>query len=231
MTSVSNSNGKVIFDKIPSGHKYKIHEVSTDDYHDVKNDIYDVNVSYGETTSPLKDTKFINNYKTRNLTIIKVVEGVSTNKKFKFEIEATYRGNNLDGTYDVVRKNGNTEATEKITFSNGKATIELKDKEQITIKDLPYRISYKIGETNNDGFIVKYQINDGAINIYNSKNIKSYTLDKDSKIKFTNISGYELPATGSSGMLILLVIGSLLLVVPVIYISVNVLNKKLTMKH
>lgn len=231
MTSVSNSNGKVIFDKIPSGHKYKIHEVSTDDYHNVKNDIYDVIVSYGETTSPLKDTKFINNYKTRNLTIIKVVEGVSTTKKFKFQIEATYRGNNLEGTYDVVRKNGNTEATEKITFSNGKATIELKDKEQITIKDLPYRISYKIEETNNDGFIVKYQINDGAINIYNSKNIKSYTLDKDSKIKFTNISGYELPATGSSGMLILLVIGSLLLVVPVIYISVNVLNKKLTMKH
>lgn len=231
MTSVSNSNGKVIFDKIPSGHKYKIHEVSTDDYHDIKNDIYDVIVSYGETTSPLKDTKFINNYKTRNLTIIKVVEGVSTTKKFKFQIEATYRGNNLEGTYDVVRKNGNTEATEKITFSNGKATIELKDKEQITIKDLPYRISYKIEETNNDGFIVKYQINDGAINIYNSKNIKSYTLDKDSKIKFTNISGYELPATGSSGMLILLVIGSLLLVVPVIYISVNVLNKKLTMKH
>lgn len=104
MTSVSNSNGKVIFDKIPSGHKYKIHEVSTDDYHDVKNDIYDVNVSYGETTSPLKDSKFINNYKTKNLTIIKVVEGVSTNKKFKFEIEATYRGNNLEGTYDVVRK-------------------------------------------------------------------------------------------------------------------------------
>ena len=231
MTSVSNSNGKVIFDKIPSGHKYKIHEVSTDDYHDVKNDIYDVNVSYGETASPLKDTKFINNYKTRNLTIIKVVEGVSTNKKFKFQIEATYRGYNLEGTYDVVRKNDKTETTEKITFSNGKATIELKDKEQITIKDLPYSISYKISETNNEGFIVKYQINDGAINIYNSKNIKSYTLDKDSKIKFTNISGYELPATGSSGMLILLIIGSLLLVVPIIYISVNVLNKRLTMKH
>ena len=231
MTSVSNSNGKVIFDKIPSGHKYKIHEVSTDDYHDVKNDIYDVNVSYGETASPLKDTKFINNYKTRNLTIIKVVEGVSTNKKFKFQIEATYRGYNLEGTYDVVRKNDKTETIEKITFSNGKATIELKDKEQITIKDLPYSISYKISETNNEGFIVKYQINDGAINIYNSKNIKSYTLDKDSKIKFTNISGYELPATGSSGMLILLIIGSLLLVVPIIYISVNVLNKRLTMKH
>ena len=30
MTSTSNSEGKVIFDNIPSGHKYKIHEISTD---------------------------------------------------------------------------------------------------------------------------------------------------------------------------------------------------------
>ena len=231
MTSVSNSNGKVIFDKIPSGHKYKIHEVSTDDYHDVKNDIYDVNVSYGETASPLKDTKFINNYKTRNLTIIKVVEGVSTNKKFKFQIEATYRGNNLEGTYDVVRKNDKTETTEKITFSNGKATIELKDKEQITIKDLPYSTTYIVKELDTDGFIVKYQVNGGVIEIYDAKKQKSYTLNDNMEIKFTNVSGYELPATGSSGMLILIIMGSLLLAVPVIYISINVLNKKLTMKH
>lgn len=231
MISTSDSNGKVVFDRIPSGHKYKIHEVSTDEYHEVDTTINDVEVSYGVTTSPLKGQDVINKYKKRNLTIKKFVEGVDTNQDFTFEIEATYRGNNLEGTYDVVRKNGNTETTEKITFSNGKTTIKLKDKEQITIKDLPYGISYKIRETNNDGFIVKYQINDGAINIYNSKNIKSYTLDKDSKVKFTNISGYELPATGSSGMLILLIIGSLLLVVPIIYISVNVLNKKLTMKH
>ena len=231
MTSVSNSNGKVIFDKIPSGHKYKIHEVSTDDYHDVKNDIYDVNVSYGETASPLKDTKFINNYKTRNLTIIKVVEGVSTNKKFKFQIEATYRGNNLKGTYDVVRKNDKTETTEKITFGNGKATIELKDKEQITIKDLPYSTTYIVKELDTDGFIVKYQVNGGVIEIYDAKKQKSYTLNDNMEIKFTNVSGYELPATGSSGMLILIIMGSLLLAVPIIYISINVLNKKLAMKH
>lgn len=231
MISVSNSNGKVIFDKIPSGHKYKIHEVSTDDYHEVDNTINDVEVNYGVTTSPLKDGQVINTYKKRNLTIKKFVEGVDTNQEFTFEINAKYKGNNLEGRYTVIRKVDNKQTTENITFSNGKATIKLKDKEQITIKDLPYSTTYVVKELDTDGFIVKYQVNGGVIEIYDAKKQKSYTLNDNMEIKFTNVSGYELPATGSSGMLILIIIGSLLLVVPIIYISVNVLNKRLTMKH
>ena len=231
MTSTSNSTGKVIFDRIPSGHKYKIHEVYTDEYHEVDNTINDVEVNYGVTTSPLKDGQVINAYKKRNLTIKKFVEGVDTNQEFTFEINAKYKGNNLEGTYTVIRKADNKQTTENITFSNGKATIKLKDKEQITINDLPYSTTYIVKELDTDGFIVKYQVNGGVIEIYDAKKQKSYTLNDNMEIKFTNVSGYELPATGSSGMLILLIIGSLLLVVPIIYISVNVLNKKMTMKH
>lgn len=231
MTSTSNSTGKVIFDRIPSGHKYKIHEVYTDEYHDVDNTINDVEVNYGVTTSPLKDGQVINTYKKRNLTIKKFVEGVDTNQEFTFEINAKYKGNNLEGRYTVIRKVDNKQTTEKITFSNGKATIKLKDKEQITINDLPYSTTYIVKELDTDGFIVKYQVNGGVIEIYDAKKQKSYTLNDNMEIKFTNVSGYELPATGSSGMLILIIIGSLLLVVPIIYISVNVLNKKMTMKH
>ena len=231
MTSTSDSTGKVIFDGIPSGHKYKIHEVSTDEYHEVDNTINDVEVNYGVTTSPLKDGQVINTYKKRNLTIKKFVEGVDTNQDFTFEINAKYKGNNLEGTYTVIRKVDNKQTTEKITFSNGKATIKLKDKEQITIKDLPYGTTCIVKELDTDGFIVKYQVNGGVIEIYDAKKQKSYTLNDNMEIKFTNVSGYELPATGSSGMLILIIMGSLLLAVPVIYISINVLNKKLTMKH
>ena len=231
MTSTSNSTGKVIFDRIPSGHKYKIHEVYTDEYHEVDNTINDVEVNYGVTTSPLKDGQVINTYKKRNLTIKKFVEGVDTNQEFTFEINAKYKGNNLEGTYTVIRKVDNKQTTENITFSNGKATIKLKDKEQITIKDLPYGTTYIVKELDTDGFIVKYQVNGGVIEIYDAKKQKSYTLNDNMEIKFTNVSGYELPATGSSGMLILIIMGSLLLAVPVIYISINVLNKKLTMKH
>ena len=231
MTSTSNSTGKVIFDRIPSGHKYKIHEVYTDEYHEVDNTINDVEVNYGVTTSPLRDGQVINTYKKRNLTIKKFVEGVDTNQEFTFEINAKYKGNNLEGRYTVIRKVDNKQTTEKITFSNGKATIKLKDKEQITINDLPYSTTYIVKELDTDGFIVKYQVNGGVIEIYDAKKQKSYTLNDNMEIKFTNVSGYELPATGSSGMLILIIIGSLLLVVPIIYISVNVLNKKMTMKH
>ena len=231
MTSTSDSTGKVIFDGIPSGHKYKIHEVSTDEYHEVDNTINDVEVNYGVTTSPLKDGQVINTYKKRNLTIKKFVEGVDTNQDFTFEINAKYKGNNLEGTYTVIRKVDNKQTTEKITFSNGKATIKLKDKEQITIKDLPYGITYVVKELDTNGFIVKYQVNGGVIKIYDAEKQESYTLKDSMEIKFTNVSGYELPATGSSGMLVLIIMGSLLLAVPVIYISINVLNKKLTMKH
>lgn len=231
MTSTSNSTGKVIFEKIPSGHKYKIHEVYTDEYHEVDNTINDMEVNYGVTTSPLKDGQVINTYKKRNLTIKKFVEGVDTNQEFTFEINAKYKGNNLEGTYTVIRKVDNKQTTENITFSNGKATIKLKDKEQITIKDLPYGTTYIVKELDTDGFIVKYQVNGGVKEIYDAKKQKSYTLNDNMEIKFTNVSGYELPATGSSGMLFLIIMGSLLLAVPVIYISINVLNKKLTMKH
>ena len=231
MTSTSDSNGKVTFDRIPSGHKYKIYEVSTDEYYEVDATINDVEVSYGVTTSPLKDQKVINKYKKRNLTIKKFVEGVDTNQDFTFEIEAKYKGSNLEGTYDFVKEIDNKKTTGKITFVNGKSTIKLKDKEQITIKDLPYGITYIVKELDTDGFIVKYQVDGGVIEIYDAEKQKSYTLKDSMEIIFTNVSGYELPATGSSGMLILVIMGSLLLAVPVIYISINVLNKKLTMKH
>lgn len=231
MSSVSNQDGEVIFENIPSGHKYKIREDSTDEYHDVNSDVYDVEVSYGETISSLKDNQVINKYKSRDLIVSKVVDGVDTTQSFKFLIDAKYKEEPLEGTYEVIKKVGNKETKEKITFVNGQASINIKDKEQITIKNLPYGIVYTIKEINNEGFIVKYQIDNGIIEIYNSNNIKSYTLKNTMQIKFTNISGYELPATGSSGMLILIIIGSLLLIVPIIYISVNVLNKKLTIKH
>ena len=126
---------------------------------------------------------------------------------------------------------GNKTTNEEVEFIGGKITIKLKDNERFTIEKLPYLINFKITEKDNKGFIVKYKVNDEETIIYNEKDIKSRSLDTDTIVKFTNISSYELPATGSSGMLILLIMGSLLLVIPVIYISVNILNRKLTVKE
>lgn len=231
MTSTSNSEGKVIFDNIPSGHKYKIHEISTDEYHEINTESFDVTVSYGQTTSPLKDKKIINNYKTKDLTISKTVKGDNSGRSFTFIIEATYKDEKLEGKYKATRITGNKTTNEEVEFINGKITIKLKDNEGLTIEKLPYLIDFKITEEDNKGFIVKYKVNDEETIIYNEKDIKSRSLDTNTIVKFTNISSYELPATGSSGMLILLIMGSLLLVIPVIYISVNILNRKLTVKE
>ena len=231
MTSTSNSEGKVIFDNIPSGHKYKIHEISTDEYHEINTESFDVTVSYGQTTSPLKDNKIINNYKTKDLTISKTVKGDNSGRSFTFIIEATYKDEKLEGKYKATRITGNKTTNEEVEFMDGKITIKLKDNEGFTIEKLPYLIDFKITEKDNKGFIVKYKVNDEETIIYNEKDIKSRSLDTNTIVKFTNISGYELPATGSSGMLILLIMGSLLLVIPVIYISVNILNRKLTVKE
>lgn len=231
MTSTSNSEGKVIFDNIPSGHKYKIHEISTDEYHEINTESFDVTVSYGQTTSPLKDNKIINNYKTKDLTISKTVKGDNSKRSFTFIIEATYKDEKLEGKYKATRITGNKTTNEEVEFIGGKITIKLKDNERFTIEKLPYLINFKITEKDNKGFIVKYKVNDEETIIYNEKDIKSRSLDTDTIVTFTNISSYELPATGSSGMLILLIMGSLLLVIPVIYISVNILNRKLTVKE
>lgn len=232
MTSTSNSEGKVIFDNIPSGHKYKIHEISTDEYHEINTESFDVTVSYGQTTSPLKDNQIINNYKTKDLTISKTVKGDNSKRSFTFIIEATYKDEKLEGKYKATRINGNKTTNEEVEFiDDGKITIKLKDNESFTIEKLPYLINFKITEKDNKGFIVKYKVNDEETIIYNEKDIKSRSLDTNTTVNFTNISSYELPATGSSGMLILLIMGSLLLVIPVIYISVNILNRKLTVKE
>ena len=220
MTSTSNSDGKVVFDNIPSGHKYILREIETDEYHELDETEYKFEVSYGNITPDFKDKEITNHHKTKNLTIEKVVEGVSYNKSFKFEINAKYKDENLNGKFIATINNKD----EEVEFINGKLEISLKDKDKITIKNLPYGMKFTIKELDSEGFIVKYKINSSKV-IY-SNSTEEITLDDDVNILFTNISGYQLPATGSAGMLILLIIGSLLMVTPVIYIIKNALEEK-----
>lgn len=225
LTSTSNSNGKVTFNNIPSGHTYKLKEVKTDDYHTLNETIYDVNVSYGKTIHNIENSTVINNINTKDLVIVKEVKNITTNKSFDFEINATYKEKKINGTYQVIRTTNGRDTNEEITFVDGVATFKLKHKESITIKNLPIKINFNIKELNIDGFNVKYQVNDGDIKKFNDKELENNTLEDNMKIKFINSSGYVMPGTGSSGMLILAIIGTLLLLIPILYISVNILKK------
>lgn len=214
-----SENGIVTFDNIPSGHKYKLQEISTDSMHEVDSNIYDVEVSYGNVITNINNNTIINKHKSKDLTIEKEVSGITTTKEFNFELSATYNNNPLVGKYTII-KNSNTS---EIEFINGKITFTLKDKEKIIIKDLPLGISYNIKELDTNGFIVKYKINDN-INVYNENGLGG-NLDDNTSILFINTSGYELPETGSRGRLILVIIGYLLLIGPVIYIGYNFYKK------
>lgn len=228
LTSTSNEEGKVIFTNIPSGHKYKLKEVETDEYHNIDTTEYQVTVSYGNTSTNILNKQIVNNYKTKNLIIKKVIDGTISNQEFNFEIEATYQNAPLVGTYTIQRKLGRNINinTENIEFIDGKATFKLKHNEEIKIIDLPYKINYKINEIDTDGFIVKYQVNGTQ---FDNNNL--LVLKEDNTVVVTNISGYLLPATGSSSMLILGIIGVFLLGIPIVYITLNVLTKRLIIKH
>ena len=230
-TSTSNEEGKVIFTNIPSGHKYKLKEVETDKYHDINTSEYQVTVSYGNTKTNITDNQIVNNYKTKELTIMKIIEGNISNKEFIFEIEATYQGTPLVGTYSVQRKLGTTIKTENIEFINGKSTFKLKHNEQIKISGLPYETKYKIKEINREGFIVKYQVDGRTSKIFDGSNLEELILEDNMEVKFINTSGYLLPTTGSSSMLILVIIGTFSLGIPIIYTAFNVLKKRLIIKH
>ena len=221
MDSISN-NGVVTFNNIPSGHSYKLYEVSSDGLHEVDNTQYEVNVSYGVTTTNIQNNTIINKHIRKNLSIEKLVQGIETNKEFTFELTATYNGSPLVGKYNI-EKNG---VTSEIEFIDGKTTFTLKSNEKIIIKDLPLNINYTIKELNTDGFVVKYQVNDGEVKIYDENNLEIINLNDNNNILFINASGYELPETGSSSTLILIIIGYLLLIGPIIYIGYDIYKKK-----
>ncbi len=228
LTSTLNSNGKVTFNNIPSGHTYKLKEVKTDDYHTLNETIYDVKVSYGKTTHNIENNTIINNIKTNNLIISKELKNKTSNKLldnklFDFVLTATYKDEKINGTYSAIRKINDNKTTENVTFIDGILNFKLKHNESLEINNLPYKLNYSIKEINNDVFTVNYKINNSEINKYNSSIEDILNIDKN--IHFINQSGYIMPETGSSGMLILAIIGTLLLLIPILYISVNTLKK------
>ena len=217
----SDEFGNVSFKNIPSGHKYLLSEIST--LNNLIKDLktYNVSVDYGETKiEGLTNNEFINDYKKGSLEIEKIVSGTgSKDGKFTFIIKATY--NNQLVKNKTFNYTGSRTGT--ITFDNeGKIRFELANNENIKILDLPIDTIYEIEEINTDGYVVKTEIN-GNITIGNKVNI---TQSDTNKVKFINITSYELPATGSSRMLILIIIGSLLLGLPIIYIGYIFYKKK-----
>ena len=217
--AVSNSNGLVTFNNIPSGHKYKLSETNTLDDYVLSSNVYDVVVSFGETTGGPTDYIFTNDIKKTNLKIKKKVKGnVKENRSFEFVLEVYFKDELLTGEYSYKINNSDNK-----TINLSKDVIKLKNNDEIVIYNLPVGATYKIKEINIEGYHTEYQINSEDVKVgkqmaCNSDNNCRLESGENSVI-FTNYAEFILPKTGSSTTLIMVIIGTLLLIGPVIYIS------------
>lgn len=225
MVATSDENGLVTFTNIPSGHDYILKEVEAPADHDKAEDV-EIIVAYDKVYKAPGDNGVVNKIKTGNLEIKKQVEG---NDKyagtFEFELEIKFNGNALtDGPYKYVIKDSDGKVKTGEQNFKGKTTISLKKDQTYTIEGLPVGATYTLKEITTNGYKVQYQINDKDIQTgdtakCNSSNSCRIEKGSNNTIVFINTAGYILPATGDSGMLILIIIASLLLIAPIIDIG------------
>ncbi len=226
MVATSDENGLVTFTNIPSGHDYILKEVEAPADHDKAEDV-EIIVAYDKVYKAPGDNGVVNKIKTGNLEIKKQVEG---NDKyagtFEFELEIKFNGNALtDGPYKyVIKDSDGKEIKSGEQNFKGKTTISLKKDQTYTIEGLPVGATYTLKEITTNGYKVQYQINDKDIQTgdtakCNSSNSCRIEKGSNNTIVFINTAGYILPATGDSGMLILIIIASLLLIAPIIDIG------------
>ena len=158
----------------------------------------------------------------KKLVIEKELKGISNNNtKFNFKITLKDKeGNLLSGEYKYKLNDG-TETILK--FVNGVATISLKHGEKVEFINIPRNTKFSIEEKTRDGYKTQVCINDNNCeNKYKYEN----SLTDNINIKFVNTgSEYELPETGSSGGLILIITGLTFTGGAVIYILIDLLRK------
>ena len=218
--AISNSLGKVEFVNIPSGHKYVLKEIGTLDDFLLSSVTKNIEIKYGEVIGLPDNYEFENEIRKANLEISKLLEGNSNNTDlFDIKLEVWFEGELLSGTYKY-KLNDSVDGEIKINEEN----IRLGNNNKLVIYDLPVGSVYRISEITTNGYQVKYQVNsneieNGSIAVCNSDNSCRLEEGNTNLVKIINYAEYILPDTGSWSMLIIVIIGTLLLVVPIIYIG------------
>ena len=144
-----------------------------------------------EVAAPLQAS--FTNTLLRDLTVQKVVSGMETGEKFRFEIELKNGDSPLNGTFRTTLPDG---TGGEMTFTEGKAQFELGMREVITIHGLPDGAAWTITETGADGYLISWQIGDNNADGASANG----TVGGSNTITCTNTAVYELPDTGGAGM-------------------------------
>ena len=218
--AVSDALGKVSFMNIPSGHKYILTEVTAPIDHILSSNTKKIEIRYSAVSGIPDDYEFINEIRKANLEISKLLEGNSNDEDlFEIKVEAWFEGVPLTGTYKY-KLNDSVDGEIKINED----IIKLGNNNKLVIYGLPVGAEYKVTEITTNGYQVKYQVNSneiasGSIAICNSGTACRLEEGNTNTVKIINYAEYELPDTGGCSMLIMVIIGTLLLVIPVIYIG------------
>ncbi len=142
----------------------------------------------GEKQADTAPAAFVN-VECGTLVLEKIVTGApQSNAKFSFTIAA-----GLSGTFQAELGSGAT----RVTFADGKATVELAHGESIRILGIPSGTAFTITESA-PGYQISYQIDGGQIHAGAAVN-GSIGTGTVTTVVCTNHCAYELPDTGGIG--------------------------------
>ena len=163
--------------------------------HKAGDSTYDYDTTYdAENPRTGKNEGFVNEYKTFDLDVSKVLSGnqANMNDEFAFTITVDTTNNEIakdDATY-IVKVNGN--AVDSLTMEDGMGTLEvnLGHNDKLSIYDLPYGSEVTVTEENGK-YKATYVVGAGSSTESNSWTLESLT--DDVSITFTNTLEGTIP--------------------------------------
>ena len=220
MANVKLKGGQSItIQGLPADHQYTVTETEAD------KDWYTTTKTGDTGTIPKSGTAeatFTNNKDTGNLKISKTVTGSSGDLEKNWTFDIVLSGDKVE-EFDQecqVESNGTvTYPNNKITFSDGRAQVQLKSGQSITIKGIPASFTYKVTEqeANKDGYTTSNTGESGSI-----------SKDSTPEATFTNnkVLSATLPSTGGPGTKSLILLSIFLLALGLTTAKVLTSNKK-----
>ncbi len=140
----SDSDGTVLFENVPSGHVYTIHEISAPKGFVASTEKYNIEVAYGNPIGTIGEDNTVINVPERKyggLTVSKTISGAGANPDDEFAFTVTLSDTGITGAYGDLE------------FTDGVARFMLKGGESATASELPAGTGYTVTENEVEGYI------------------------------------------------------------------------------
>ena len=150
---------------------------------------------------------FTNEVKKFDLTIDKIAYVSDNIENFEFEIQLK------DQNQQPVDISDSQTSEYQVNHTTGIVTFDLKNGENVTIKNIPIDTLVTLKETKHDGYQVI--IKAGEEILANGDTYENFIMNANKNITVHNTPGVELPATGGTGIIWYLLIGFSLIAISI----------------